>query len=87
MRTDDQTVSVQAWETYYYIKDRNTGDLWSRNRWGSSTSIPDLYATKKAVDRQCNTGKVSLSGSHRRPVVCSCIFGYESATITATPSP
>ena len=82
MRTTDAEVSVASWNTYYYIKDRNTGDLWSRNRWGTATSIPDLYATQRAAQRQRCTGKVSLTVKNGRdPIVCSCLFGYESSGI------
>ena len=82
MRKDSAEVSVASWDTYYYIKDRNTGDLWSRNRWGTDTSIPDLYTTTNAAYRQRTTGKVSLSiANGRDPVICSCLFGYESSGI------
>ena len=83
MRKDSAEVSVASWDTYYYIKDRNTGDLWSRNRWGTATSIPDLYTTTKACNRQRSAGKVSLStaSNGRDPVICTCLFGYESSGI------
>lgn len=82
MRTSDAEVTVEAWATYWYIKDVNTGRMWSRNRWGSNTAVPDLYATKRAAERSTNNSKVNLSRAQGfQPIVCSCLFGYESSGI------
>ena len=82
MRTTDAEVTVAAWTTYYYIKDGSTGAVWSRNRWGASDAVPDLYASKRAAQRSCNRGKIHNSKSYGKvPAVYSCLFGYESSGI------
>ena len=46
--------------TAYCIVDKETGRRWSRNRWATPTTLPDLYATQKNAQAQIDTGKISL---------------------------
>jgi hypothetical protein len=52
-------MSITAVECYF-IRDGITGRRWSRNRWGTPDSIPDLYATEEGARRQIETGKISV---------------------------
>jgi len=36
----------------FAIIDTSTNNYWSRNRWATPTSIPDLFKTRKAADYQ-----------------------------------
>jgi len=59
----------------YAIKDATTGEWWSHNRWGTVTSIPDLYATRKPAEWQtsekgkCGMGLRWLYNSKRIPTI------------------
>ena len=80
MNTIDNNVDCAAWCYAYYIKDTNTGCLWSRNRWGSSTSLPDLYATFHAASKQLTTGKVSISVTYGgvAPKIYKILLAFEA---------
>lgn len=85
MRTKDAEVQVAGWTTFYYIKDGTTNAVWSRNRWGGSDAVPDLYASAKAARRSATRGKIGNSVNHgKAPMVCSCLFGYESTGINTS---
>lgn len=42
----------------WYIRDRNTKRVWSRNRLAMPTSIPDLYSSPKRARYQFTKGKI-----------------------------
>lgn len=46
--------------TVYGIVDRISGDVWSRNKWATPTSVPDLYQTRANAERQIKKGKIGL---------------------------
>lgn len=84
MRTTDAEVTVEGWATYYYIKCRVTDNVWSRNRWSAygTSVVPDLFATERAAKRSRRRGKIAASVNQGfDPIVCSCLFGYESSGI------
>lgn len=43
----------------YGIIDRISGDVWSRNKWATPTSVPDLYQTRANAERQITKGKIA----------------------------
>ena len=45
--------------TGYCIVDKDTGNRWSRNRWATPTSLPDLYKSRKTAQSQIDNGKLS----------------------------
>lgn len=81
----DATVDVNKWNRFYYIIDDNTKEVWSRNRWGTQSSVPDLWASQRAAIRSLGRGKVARSISYgRKPIVKECIFGYDCTNIQKT---
>jgi len=79
MRTLDTTIDVQGWTVVYYIRCGSCGRMWSRNRWGTPASIPDLYSTISAAHRQVNHGKVSNSTTYGFvPVVHKMVLGFDA---------
>jgi len=77
--TTDKTVTVDSWSMVYYVSCQHTGNMWSRNRWGTSDSIPDLYGTYNAAYKQVlTTGKAHLCRGTRGPVVRKMMLGYNS---------
>lgn len=58
----------------YGIKDATTGEWWSHNHWGTVSSIPDLYSTRKRAEYQLRDGKLGLGlrweyNRHRKPTI------------------
>lgn len=51
----------------YAIKDAKTGRWWSHNRWGTVTSIPDLYAQRKRAEWQISEDGKCGMGLRWRP--------------------
>ena len=79
MRTNDTNIDCKAWCYAYYIKDTASGKMWSRNRWGTSTSLPDLYANTRAAQKQCLSGKVSRSTVYGTvPRVFKILLAFEA---------
>lgn len=46
--------------TVYGIKDTHTNRWWSHNKWGTETSIPDLYSSIERAQYQIKKGKIAL---------------------------
>jgi hypothetical protein len=45
----------------YGIKDTISGEWWSRNKWGTVNSIPDLFLTRKNAEYQTKgNGKLAF---------------------------
>ena len=86
MRTNDVTVDCAAWATYYYVVDANSGRVWSRNRWGTSKSVPDLWATKAAANRSLGNTKLSQARQYGgNPTVKEVLLGFDTTRIINTP--
>lgn len=52
---------------FYMIVDNVTGNVWSRNRWGTPTSTPDLYQTIKNAEYQLSPkGKIGMHNDNWR---------------------
>ncbi len=80
MNTNDTNIDCEAWVYAYYIKDTISGSMWSRNRWGTNTSLPDLYANISSVSKQMLTGKVSHSLKYGAvPRVFKILLAFEVA--------
>lgn len=44
----------------YGIKDTLTNRWWSHNKWGTETSIPDLYSSIERAKLQIEKGKIAF---------------------------
>lgn len=44
----------------YGIRDTLTNRWWSHNRWGTETSIPDLYSSIERAKHQIEKGKIAF---------------------------
>jgi len=53
----------------FYIQCRGTANMWSRNRWATPFTIPDLYVSEANAQRQIDTGKAGRSSLYHIPVV------------------
>ena len=57
---------MKAW----YIECSETGERWSRNRWATTSTIPDLYVSERNAQAQINHGKAGqLIPIDRTPIV------------------
>lgn len=48
----------------YGIKDTLTDRWWSHNRWGTESSIPDLYSSIEKAKHQIEKGKIAINSKH-----------------------
>ena len=54
----------------WYIKCKWTDERWSHNRWGTTTSLPDLYSRQWRAQAQIDHGKVGhLIPTDRMPII------------------
>lgn len=58
----------------YAIKDTLTDRWWSHNRWGTESSIPDLYSSIEKAKHQIEKGKIAINAKYTPVPVYPVVF-------------
>lgn len=53
----------------WYIECRGTKERWSRNRWATTTTVPDLYISERNAQAQIDHGKAGICSQWHVPII------------------